>query len=99
MTKFGDVINVEIPVLIEFYSKWNDERDQTLSAVLKDVVRVMGDKAKVMKIDIQKNEILTNALKVKDNPTFLIYKQGVLKWKSSGHQNANKLIAEIQEYI
>ena len=74
MTKFGDLINIELPVLIDFYAQWGQEEEPT-SSVLKDVVAALGDKAKVIKIDIEKNDILVNALKVKGNPTYMIYKQ------------------------
>ncbi|MGY5353336.1 thioredoxin family protein [Wenyingzhuangia sp. IMCC45467] len=99
MTKFGDLINVEIPVLIDFYAQWSDEEEETTGVVLRDVVAALGDKAKVIKIDIQKNEILANALKVKGNPTFVIYKNGVMKWRQSGEQDANTLISLVQQYV
>ncbi|MEN8765827.1 MAG: thioredoxin family protein [Wenyingzhuangia sp.] len=98
MTKFGDLINVEMPVLIDFYAQWSEEEEET-GVVLNDVVAALGDKAKVMKIDIAKNETLVNALKVKANPTFLIYKNGELKWRQSGEQDANTLIAMVQQYV
>lgn len=98
MTKFGDLINVEIPVLIDFYAHWSDEEEPT-GMVLRDVVAALGDKAKVIKIDIQKNEILADALKVKSNPTFAIYKNGVMKWRQSGEQDANTLITLVQQYV
>jgi thioredoxin 1 len=99
MPKFGDLINVEIPVLIDFYAQWSEEEEEPTGVVLKDVVAALGDKAKVIKIDIQKNEILANALKVKGNPTFVIYKNGVMKWRQSGEQDANTLITLVQQYV
>lgn len=99
MTKFGDLIDVEIPVLIDFYAQWSDEEEERTGNVLKDVVAALGDKAKVIKIDIQKNEILANALKVKGNPTFVIYKNGVMKWRQSGEQDASTLINMVQQFV
>ena len=98
MTKFGDLINVEIPVLIDFYAHWTDE-DEITGVVLRDVAAALGDKAKVIKIDIQKNEVLADALKVKANPTFAIYKNGVMKWRQAGAQDANTLITLVQQYV
>ncbi|MDO6737143.1 co-chaperone YbbN [Wenyingzhuangia sp. 2_MG-2023] len=99
MTKFGDLIKVDIPVLIDFYAQWSDEEEEPTGMVLKDVVAALGDKAKVIKIDIQKNEILASALKVKANPTFVIYKNGEMKWRHSGEQDANTLISLVQQYV
>lgn len=97
MTKFGELINIELPVLIDFYAKWGEE-EETTGSVLKDVVAALGDKAKVIKIDIEKNEILVDALKVKANPTYIIYKNGQMKWRQSGEQDANTLISLVQQY-
>jgi len=97
MTKFGELINLDIPVLIDFYFEW-DNIGENPNEVLRDVVAALGDKAKVIKIDIEKNEILADALKVKSNPTFIIYKDGQMKWRQSGHLDANTLISLVQKY-
>lgn len=97
MTKFGDLISVNKPVLIDFYSDWN-QVDTTLNT-LRDVAAAVGDKAKVIKIDIKKNETLADALRVKGNPTFMIYKDGEMKWRETGFKNADALIEVIQQYM
>lgn len=97
MTKFGDLISVQEPVLIDFYENW-DEVDASLHT-LKDVVSALGDKARVIKIDIKKNEHLVDALRVKGNPTFMIYKDGEMKWRKTGAQDANTLIDLVQKYM
>ena len=98
MTKFGELISSEIPVLIDFYAEWEEESED-LHAVLRDVAAALGDKAKVIKIDIEKNETLANALRIKGNPTFIIYKDGEMKWRQSGDQDANSLISLVQQYL
>ena len=97
MTKFGELINLEIPVLIDFYFEW-DKTGENPNEVLRDVVAALGDKAKVIKIDIEKNEILADALKVKANPTFIIYKDGQMKWRQSGDLDANTLIGLVKQH-
>lgn len=98
MTKFGELISSEIPVLIDFYAEWEEESND-LHSVLRDVAAALGDKAKVIKIDIEKNETLANALRIKGNPTFIIYKDGEMKWRQSGDQDANSLISLVQQYV
>ncbi|WP_223551455.1 MULTISPECIES: co-chaperone YbbN [Aestuariivivens] len=98
MSKFGELIDVEVPVLLDFYTEWN-EQSTTMHAVLRDVAAALGDKAKVIKIDVEKNEELAEALRVKGLPTLIIYKDGEMKWRQSGEQDANSLIAIIQQYI
>jgi len=98
MTKFGELIGSDIPVLIDFFAEW-DENSTNLHSVLRDVAAALGDKAKVIKIDIEKNETLANALRIKGNPTFIIYKDGEMKWRQSGDQDANTLINLVQQYV
>ena len=53
MAKFGELISVVKPVLIDFYSDWNDA--ENAEDTLRDVAAALGDRAKVIKIDIEKN--------------------------------------------
>ena len=98
MAKFGELIGSDVPVLIDFYAEWENESND-FHATLRDVAAALGDKAKVIKIDIEKNEILANALRIKGNPTFMIYKEGEMKWRQSGDQDANTLISLVQQYV
>ncbi|WP_282072159.1 thioredoxin family protein [Polaribacter atrinae] len=97
MAKFGELISAEKPVLIDFYKDWN-EVDNAVHT-LRDVAAVLGDKAKVIKIDIAKNEALAEALRVNGNPTFMIYKNGEMKWRQTGLLDANSLIALVLKYL
>lgn len=97
MTKFGEIISIQKPVLIDFYTDW-DDAENTLGT-LRNVAAALGDKAKVIKIDIKKNEILADALRVKGNPTFMIYKDGQMKWRQTGFQDAKTLIGLVQQYL
>lgn len=98
MAKFGELISSEIPVLIDFYADWT-ETSNDLHSVLRDVAAALGDKAKVIKIDVEKNETLANALRIKGNPTFIIYKEGEMKWRQTGEQDANTLIHLVEQYV
>jgi len=98
MTKFGELIGSRIPTLIDFYSEW-DEESSNLHSILRDVAAALGDKAKVVKIDILKNETLASALRIKGNPTYIIYKDGEMKWRQTGQQDANTLINLVQQYV
>ena len=97
MTKFGELISIDKPVLIDFYSDLDDVESSV--ETLRDVAAALGDKAKVIKIDINKNEVLSDALRVKGNPTFMIYKNGEMKWRQTGFQDANTLIGLVQQYV
>jgi thioredoxin 1 len=70
-----------------------------MHAVLRDVAAALGDKARVIKIDIDKNKELAEALRVKGLPTLMIYKNGEMKWRQSGEQDANTLIGLVKEFV
>jgi thioredoxin 1 len=59
----------------------------------------MGNKAKVIKIDVDKNAQLAEALRVKALPTLMIYKSGEMKWRQTGEQDAATLVGILKEYI
>ncbi len=98
MAKFGEIISSSSPTLIDFYSEKNEEKS-LIHSILRDVAAALGDKAKVIKIDISKNEKLVNALRIKGNPTFIIYKDSEMKWRQSGEQDANTLINLVEQFV
>ncbi len=98
MSKFGELIDLNIPVLLDFYTEWN-EASTAMHPVLRDVAAALGDKAKIIKIDVDKNPQLAEALRVKGLPTLMIYKSGEMKWRQNGEQDANTLIGLLQEYV
>jgi len=98
MSKFGALIETSVPILFDFYAEW-DVASKNMHPVLRDVAAALGDKAKVIKIDVEKNEELAEALRVKGLPTFMIYKSGEMKWRQSGEKDANTLIGLVKEYI
>lgn len=98
MSKFGELIETRVPVLFDFYADW-DEASKEMHPVLRDVAAALGDKARVIKIDVEKNQELSEALRVKGLPTLMIYKEGEMKWRQSGEQDANTLIGLVNEYV
>jgi thioredoxin 1 len=59
----------------------------------------LGDKAKVIKIDVDKNQELADALRIKGLPTLMIYKEGQMIWRQSGELDANTIIGLVQDQI
>lgn len=98
MSKFGALIDLDIPVLLDFYTEWS-EQSVAMHPVLRDVAAALGDRVKVIKIDVDKNPELAEALRIKGLPTLIIYKKGEMKWRQSGEQDANTLIGIIREYV
>jgi thioredoxin 1 len=66
--------------------------------VLRDVASTLGDSARIIKINVDKNPELSEALRIKGLPTLIIYKQGEMKWRQSGIQDGSSLITLLQKY-
>ena len=98
MSKFGELIDSELPILLDFYTDWN-ESSTSMHPVLKDVAAAIGDKGKVIKINVDKNNELAQALRIKGLPTLMIYKSGEMVWRQSGEQDANTLIGLMKDFI
>ena len=98
MSKFGELIDSETPILLDFYTDWN-ESSTSMHPVLKDVAAAIGDNGKIIKFNIDKNNELAQALIIKGLPTLMIYKSGDMVWRQSGEQDANTLINLMNEFI
>ena len=73
MSKFGELLDEKTPILLAFYQQ--EESSMTdIDRTLKGVAAALGDKGKVIKIDVDKNQKLSEALRVLVLPTFMIYK-------------------------
>ena len=98
MSKFGELINAHVPVLIDFYTEWN-ESSVAMHPVIRNVAAALGDKAKVIKIDVDKNQELAEALRIKTLPTLMIYKEGQMVWRQSGELDAVTIINLVEEQV
>ena len=98
MSKFGELIDDKLPLLLVFYNA-EDNISDSMHPILKDVAAAMGDKGKVIKIDTEKSTKLSDALRVKVLPTLMIYKLGEMVWRQSGEQDANTLISLMQDHL
>ena len=56
MTKFGELIDGQKPILLSFFADWSEEC-KTIHDQLKDVSAAIGDKAKLIKIDAKRYEL------------------------------------------
>ena len=83
MSKFGELIDLNIPVLLDFYTEWNED-SKAMSPVLREVAASMGNKAKVIKIDVDKNQQLAAKYQVRGVPTMMLFKNGAQLWRQSG---------------
>lgn len=94
MAKFSELINKDKPVLVDFYATWCGPC-KMMEPILHELKDKVGDKASIIKIDVDKNQNLAAQLGVRGVPTLLLYKNGQVKWRDSGVRQ----VAELERLI
>ncbi len=98
MESFNDIIASERPTLVDFFATWCGPC-KMMHPILEDVKKQLGDEAKVITIDIDKNEVVTNYYRVQSVPTIMIFKNGEIKFRQAGVQTANRLVEEVRKLL
>ena len=93
-SNFNTIVNSKTPVLVDFYADWCGQC-KMLAPILKQVKEVLGDKIKIIKIDVDKNQPLAAKYQVKGVPTMLLFKNGKQVWRQSGVLQKEEIIKVI----
>jgi thioredoxin 1 len=95
---FQELINGNKPVLVDFFATWCGPC-HAMNPILQEVAAEIGEKASIVKVDVDQNMALASQMGIQGVPTFMLFKSGKVKWSHSGMQSAHMLKYVIEQAV
>jgi thioredoxin 1 len=98
MKTFQELIQSDKPVLVDFFAEWCGPC-KMMPPILQEVSKALGDKVRVIKVDVDKNPEAAHHYRIQGVPTLMIFQGGKIKWRKSGVVPANQLKEVLMEFV
>lgn len=98
MSKFNEIIQGDKPVLIDFYADWC-QPCKMMPPILKEVKSKLGDKIRILKVDVDKNQAIAQKWGIQSIPTVMIFKNGEMKFRQPGVMQASQLVSALSSHL
>ena len=95
MATFDELLKGDRPVLVDFTASWCGPC-QVQAPILQDLARELGEKVRILKIDVDKNPAVAQAQRVQGVPTLMLFRRGQLLWRQSGVQSLATLREQVR---
>lgn len=96
MSNFSDLIASPTPVVVDFYADWCGPC-KSMAPVISELAVQLEGKARIVKVNIDKNQEAARFYQIESVPTLMIFKNGKMLWRHSGTIEHNTLRAKIQD--
>ncbi len=88
---FTELINAPgMPILVDFYADWCGPC-KTMAPVIEQVAKTHAGKIKVIKINVDHNQAVSQQYSIQGIPTLILFHKGRILWRQSGAVPAHQL--------
>jgi len=94
----NDVIKAGKPVLVDFWAEWCGPC-RTLGPILDEVAKEVGDKAQILKVNVDDNPELAQRFGVRGIPTMIFFKNGTASKTLVGVQPKEEIKKSLEELV
>lgn len=98
METFKDVIMGEQLVLVDFFAIWC-QPCKMMHPILEQVKETLGDRIRVIKIDVDKHGQTASQYQIQSVPTLMLFRRGEPLWRTSGVVSKADLLATIDPFL
>lgn len=98
MSKFQEIINQPKPILIDFFAEWCGPC-KMMAPILQEVKDELGNELAIIKVDVDKNQELSQKYQIRGVPTLMLFKEGEQKWRHSGLLHKDDIVNIIKKHI
>jgi thioredoxin 1 len=95
---FQELVDGEIPVLVDFFAVWCGPC-KMMQPILEDTARQMGDRVKIVKVDVDRNPLSASKFQVRGVPTLILFHKGKVVWRQSGVVPAHQLVQTLESNL
>lgn len=98
METFNDAISEDRLVLVDFFATWC-QPCKMMHPVLEQVKAVLGDKIRILKVDVDKHGQTAAQYGIQSVPTLMLFRNGQILWRQSGIIPKPDLLAVINRNL
>jgi len=95
---FDTLIQDDRPVIVDFHALWCGPC-KVQSPILKEIATELGERVRVIKIDVDQNIDLASQYQIQGVPTLIVFKNGKLVWRQSGVVSKSQLLSVVMQNI